>query len=69
MKKIILFICIGYIGVFFSPAVFASSTDEDKWNVKNDQGSHPPHDHHENDHMKFLRGHGSERRKKKIVSR
>ncbi len=30
MKKIILFICIGYMGAFFSPDIFAASADDDK---------------------------------------
>jgi hypothetical protein len=25
---------------------------------------HPPHDHQENDHSKYLRGHGSDRKRK-----
>ena len=44
---------------------FAATDKEWGWTVKMEQTPHPPHDHHDNDHLKYIRGHGTDRKKKK----
>ncbi len=56
--------------LFFSILSASSSFASEKeggWTLKVEQTPHPPHDHSDHDHLKYIRGHGTDRKKKKIA--
>ena len=63
-KQIFYFICATF---FLScPVVFASGDKWSEWGGKvwTHGSDHPPHSHDNHDHLKHIRGHGSDRKKK-----
>ncbi len=58
-----------FFSILFASTSFAATEKEWGWNIKMEQTPHPPHDHHENDHLKYIRGHGTDRKKKKFAKK